>query len=151
MEKARSRHFSFRYLARICGFGSSGFLKMVMEGQRNLSPSSINKLTKALKLNEKEAVYFETLTFFNQSDAKKDKELYLERLSHLKASMKGKEKFALFDEAPSFSFSISKKNVEEIKAKIKNFREEIVSLVNQENGNNSDAYQLNVLLLPATP
>lgn len=124
-----------------------------MEGQRNLSPSSINKLTKALKLNQKEAAYFETLTFFNQSDAKKDRELYLERLSHLKASMKsmkGKEKLALFDEAPSFTISIPQKTVEEIKTKIQNFRQELVNLVNQEKNDDSEAYQLNVLLFPVT-
>lgn len=87
-QKTKYTRFSFRFLARISGFNSPGFLKMVMDGQRNLSPESINKLVKGLKLNKKEGVYFEALVFFNQAQTPKDKDLYFERLSQFKPSIK---------------------------------------------------------------
>lgn len=93
-EKETNHHFSFRYFARISGFTSPGFLKMVMDGERNLSPASINKLSKGVKLNPKEAAYFEALVLFTQSDNPKDRGLYFERLSSLKphAKIQGIEK-----------------------------------------------------------
>lgn len=87
-EKGKNRHFSFRYFARIAGFTSPGFLKMVMDGQRNLSPASINKLSKGVKLNPKESAFFEALVLFTQSDNPKDRDLYFERLSSLKPHAK---------------------------------------------------------------
>lgn len=83
-EKSRTRHFSFRYFARIAGFSSPGFLKMVMTGERNLTPTSINQCARALKLPKKEAAYFEALVLFNQARTDQERDLYFERLSSLK-------------------------------------------------------------------
>ncbi len=93
-EKAKNRHFSFRFFARVAGFSSSGFLKMVMEGERNLTPTSINQCAKALKLAKKEAAYFEALVLFNQASSDRERDLYFERLSALrpKIQLKGLEK-----------------------------------------------------------
>jgi len=86
--KKRDSRYSFRFFSRLAGFSSSGFLKMVMDGQRNLSPASINKLSQALKLNQKESSYFEALVLFNQAESRKDKDLYFERLASLKPPIK---------------------------------------------------------------
>lgn len=93
-EKERNRHFSFRYFARIAGFSSPGFLKMVMDGQRNLTPESINQFCKAFKLNKKESAYFEALVLFNQAHSDRERDLYFERLTALKppSGLKGLEK-----------------------------------------------------------
>lgn len=87
-EKKQRRHFSFRYFARIAGLSSSGYLKMVMDGQRNLSPTSINQFTRALKLSKHEAAFFEALVLFNQAKTDQERDLYFERLVSLKQPVK---------------------------------------------------------------
>ncbi len=87
-EKAKKRHFSHRYFARIAGLSSSGYLKMVMDGNRNLSPTSIAQFARALKLSKREAGYFEALVLFNQAKSDPERELYFERLSALKPAVK---------------------------------------------------------------
>lgn len=82
-EKKTKKFFSFRYFARITGFGSSGYLKMVMDGDRNLSPNTISLVSKAFKLPKKEAAYFESLVLYNQAKSDQERDLYLERLAAL--------------------------------------------------------------------
>jgi len=65
--KSQNPKFSFRFFSRIAGFQSPSFLKHVMEGERNLSPESIEKFVKALKLNKEEGDFFKNLVHFNQS------------------------------------------------------------------------------------
>lgn len=88
LQKQQNPHFSFRFFARLAGLASSGYLKMVMEGERNLSPAFIGKFSKALKLNKKEATYFEALVLFNQATSDAERDLYFERLSALKPKSK---------------------------------------------------------------
>jgi len=98
--KSKGRQFSFRYFAKMAGLSSSGYLKMVMDGERNLSANSINQFAKALKLSAKEADYFETLVLLNQSKAETERDFYLTRLSALKpvATLTGiaKDQFEYF-------------------------------------------------------
>lgn len=82
--KQTTRYFSFRYFARVAGFSSPSYLKMVIDGARNLTPTSIQQVAKAFKLAKRETAYFEALVLFNQARDDKEKELYLERLSALK-------------------------------------------------------------------
>jgi uncharacterized protein (TIGR02147 family) len=85
-EKSLKKYFSFRYFARITGFGSSGYLKMVMDGQRNISPSSIGLFSKAFRHGKKQAAYFEALVLCNQAKTDQARDLYMERLSNLQPS-----------------------------------------------------------------
>lgn len=69
--KARKRHdkkFSFRFFARRAGLSSSNFLKLVMDGKRNLGATTIDKFTKALKLEPDEATFFADLVAFDQAE-----------------------------------------------------------------------------------
>ena len=93
-EKGKNRHFSFRFFARVAGLSSPGFLKMVMDGERNLTPESVNQFTQALKFSKKEAAYFEALVFFNQAKLDRERDLYFERLQALRppVQLKGLEK-----------------------------------------------------------
>jgi uncharacterized protein (TIGR02147 family) len=93
-EKAKNRHFSHRYFARVAGFSSPSYLKMVMDGKRNLTPSSIHQFSKAFKMGHREAGYFEALVLFNQAKSEKEQELYFERLTALRptTALKGLEK-----------------------------------------------------------
>jgi uncharacterized protein (TIGR02147 family) len=78
--KARSSVVSFRFLSRQAGFQSPNFLKLVMEGQRNLSSDSIDRVLKILKLKKIESEYFRNLVGLNQATASSEREAFAERL-----------------------------------------------------------------------
>src|SRR6185295_13705882 len=63
-----SEKLSFRHFARLAGFNSPSFLKMVIEGSRNLSHESIRKIAEALRLNKEETQYFTNLVLLNQAE-----------------------------------------------------------------------------------
>lgn len=98
--KENNSRFSFRLFARLAGLSSPGYLKMVMDGERNLSPTSINQFAKGLKLGKKEAMYFEALVLFKQAKSEAERDMYLERLSALKPQPKlmgiSKDQFEYF-------------------------------------------------------
>ena len=73
-KKSTTRAFSYRYFSRKAGFGSPVFLKLVIEGQRNLSRASIEKFCSALLLTKKEAMYFKNLVLFEQSKTADEKQ-----------------------------------------------------------------------------
>ena len=79
--KASLPHYSFRYLARKAGFTSSNFIKLVMDGQRNLGPQAIEKVAKALKLSAEGAVFFETLVQLNQAPTVAERNRAFERVA----------------------------------------------------------------------
>ncbi len=73
--------YSFRFLARRAGFTSSNFIKLVMDGQRNLGPQAIEKVAKALKLDEEAAQFFETLVQLNQAPTVAERNRAFERVA----------------------------------------------------------------------
>lgn len=79
-EKSKDRPFSYRQFSKKCGFSSPNFIKLVIEGQRNLSSKSVEKLIVALELNELESSYFRTLVDHNQASKPKLKKILYERL-----------------------------------------------------------------------
>lgn len=74
-KEKKGSSFSFRSFARDAGLSSPNFLKLVMEGKRNLGLKGIVQFAKALRLNKQETTYFENLVHFNQasSDAERNK------------------------------------------------------------------------------
>jgi uncharacterized protein (TIGR02147 family) len=79
-KKQRHAFYSFRLFSEKAGFKSPNFLKLVIEGARNLSKDSVFKFCKGLGFNRKEADYFENLVFFNQSKSLEEKNSYLANL-----------------------------------------------------------------------
>lgn len=65
--KETTEYFSFRYFSRKAGFRSPNYLKLVIEGQRNISPDSIDRFAGAFKMNKGEAHFFGKLVGFNQA------------------------------------------------------------------------------------
>lgn len=65
--KAAKSHFSFRYFSKAAGFRSPNFLKLVIDGKRNLTGDSVERFAKALKLNKREAEFFRNLVALNQA------------------------------------------------------------------------------------
>jgi uncharacterized protein (TIGR02147 family) len=78
--KETKPHFSYRYFSQKAGFRSPNFLKLVIEGKRNLSPESIEKFSNALKLAKKEAEFFRVLVHLNQARTVGEKKIYAEQL-----------------------------------------------------------------------
>jgi uncharacterized protein (TIGR02147 family) len=82
--KAGKEHlsqFSYRYLARMAGFSSPNFFKLVMDGDRNLSNESIDKFAKALKLDEEEKRFFGDLVAFDQAEVAAERNEAFERVA----------------------------------------------------------------------
>jgi uncharacterized protein (TIGR02147 family) len=73
-QKKKSRNFSYRYFCGKAGIKSPSFLKHVIDGKRNLTRTVIEKFRHALKLTEKESVYFRNLVLFNQAKTSSEKQ-----------------------------------------------------------------------------
>jgi uncharacterized protein (TIGR02147 family) len=86
--KQQNKRLSTRAFARMAGISSPSFFKMVIEGARNLTPNSIAKFAKALKLDARQTAYFEALVLFNQADSEKERDTYFQRLSQLRPKVK---------------------------------------------------------------
>lgn len=71
--KSKKTSFSYRYFSQRAGFSSPNFLKLVIEGQRNLSSDSIDRFAQALKLSRLETEFFNYLVHFNQASNEKEK------------------------------------------------------------------------------
>lgn len=83
--KENLRGFSFRRFGQMAGLDSPNYLKMVMDGDRNLGDSTIPKFAKALKLNKQESTYFAALVPFTQTtDATAKQEAYQRMLKILR-------------------------------------------------------------------
>ncbi len=82
-EKARRKNFTLRRFAQRAGLASHMHLRLVMEGERNLSHKTIAKFSKGLGLKKREAAFFEALVYFNQATTSDAKLEYYERLRRL--------------------------------------------------------------------
>lgn len=65
--KARGRGFSFRAFSRMAGLRSPNYLKLVIDGERNLSEAMAPRFAAALGLRDDAARYFVDLVSFNQA------------------------------------------------------------------------------------
>lgn len=79
-QKSANPDFSLRFFAKQAKFPSHGLLNYLMEGKRNLSKKTLDKLATALRLNKDQAQYFENLVFFNQARGIDEKSFYYEKL-----------------------------------------------------------------------
>lgn len=66
-EKRTNPAFSFRYFSLKAGYRSPNFLKLVMDGKRNLTAEGIATFCKTLRLSASEANFFSKLVHFNQA------------------------------------------------------------------------------------
>lgn len=87
--KAKSKYFSYRYLAQKTGLKSVGFFTWILQGKRNLSPRLVLKFAEAFKLNKQETAYFELLVSYNQAKSHEEKKHYFDRIAaHKRPSAK---------------------------------------------------------------
>ncbi|MEM7678765.1 MAG: TIGR02147 family protein, partial [Myxococcota bacterium] len=71
--KATQPNFSYRYFSKTAGFSSPNFLKLVAEGQRNLSERSITKFARGLGLQTHEQELFGDLVRLDQARSDREK------------------------------------------------------------------------------
>ena len=86
--KHKDDFFSYRYFSGKAGFASPNFLKLVIEGQRNHTNTSIAKVAKGFGLKKEERRFFEDLVFMNQAKGHEEKTYYLKRMMSIKGYLK---------------------------------------------------------------
>ena len=79
--KRTQRSFSFRSFSKLAGLRSPNFLKLVIEGERNLGADSVPRFCVALALEAPEAEFFADLVAFNQATSLAEKNRAFERIS----------------------------------------------------------------------
>lgn len=89
MMKSETTFFSYRYFAQKAGINSSGFLKLVIEGQRNLTDLTAEKFIHAIKLWGIEGDYFRSLVRYNQCRSNEEKMIYYKLLENYRAQTTG--------------------------------------------------------------
>ncbi len=89
-KKETTPSFSYRFFSRLAGFSSPNFLKLVMEGQRNLTNTSIASVAKGFKFKKPERDFFENMVFMNQAAAHSERDHYYRKM--LAAKTHGKLK-----------------------------------------------------------
>jgi uncharacterized protein (TIGR02147 family) len=80
-QKTVNKAFSYQYFANKAGFKSKSFIKLVIDGKKNLTSDSIQKLNNVLKLKEKAFSYFCDLVAFNQTRSIQQRNFYFEKLT----------------------------------------------------------------------
>jgi uncharacterized protein (TIGR02147 family) len=86
--KKRNPNFSYQLFSEKAGIKSKGFLHNVIQGSRNLSKANVFGIIQSMKLNKKEASYFENLVAFNCADSLNERNIYYERLSQIRSCEK---------------------------------------------------------------
>jgi uncharacterized protein (TIGR02147 family) len=79
-QKNSKKYFSYRYFSKKAGINASAFLYYVIEGKRNLTKNSIDKISGAIGLSRDQGEYFENLVFFNQAKTIAEKTMYYSRI-----------------------------------------------------------------------
>jgi uncharacterized protein (TIGR02147 family) len=73
-------------MAERLGFTSPNFLKLVIDGERNLGKESLEKIAQGMELNKLEAEYFSYLVFFGQAKDTIGKNYYYGLLASLRSN-----------------------------------------------------------------
>lgn len=84
--KKKNKNFSYRYYSSKAGFASPNFIKLVIEGDRNLTNGSVAKVSKGFGLKKREREFFEYLVFMNQAQNHEDKDYYYQKMMAMKGT-----------------------------------------------------------------
>lgn len=82
-KKNSRRGYSYRQFSQQAGFTSPNYLKLVIDGQRNLSPQSVEQFIDALNLSAPMAAYFRCLVSLNQAEDDEEKTELFQKLMRL--------------------------------------------------------------------
>jgi len=73
--------FSFRLFSKLAGLRSPNFLKLVIDGERNLGADSVGRFAQALGLDGADSEFFADLVAFGQAQTVADKNRAFERIA----------------------------------------------------------------------
>lgn len=79
--QGKSSGLSYRGFARAAKLGAPNYLKLVIDGKRNLSPEMAERFAAACRLNEEATAYFKLLVAFDQAESDDDRNALHERLA----------------------------------------------------------------------
>ncbi|MFH1357018.1 MAG: TIGR02147 family protein [bacterium] len=82
--------FSHRYFSRLAGFKAPNFIYLVIQGKRNLTDESIQKIANVMNLNNRPLEYFRALVHFNQAKTEADRLSCFEALKEFKEYIKAR-------------------------------------------------------------
>ncbi len=91
VRKASQKGYSYRAFSKAAGFSSPNFLKLVIDGTRNIGPEAVEKFIVALGFKAKVADYFRTLVKLNQAKDDAEKEGYFYQLRKLMPSARRRQ------------------------------------------------------------
>lgn len=83
-QKKANTAYTYEKFSQKAQVRSPNFLKLVIDGKKNLTPKTLLQFANALKLDEIERNYFEALVFENQAESLLEKRYYGKRLKSLK-------------------------------------------------------------------
>jgi len=76
----KARGYSYRAFAKAAGLGAPNYLRLVIDGKRNLSPTMAARFASACELGPEATDYFETLVAFNQAQSQQERVAQHEKL-----------------------------------------------------------------------
>lgn len=81
LNKTKIDGYSFAVFSLRAGIKSPNYLKLVMDGKRNLTPENTLAFARGLGFNETETIYWENLVSYCQAKTATQRQFYLMRLS----------------------------------------------------------------------
>ena len=81
-KKATQPKYSYAVFSMRAGIKSPNYLKLVMEGVRNLTNDNVLRFAKALNLTDQETVFWENLVAFTQAKSLEQRQHYFIKLTH---------------------------------------------------------------------
>ena len=84
------RPYNYAIFSAAADIKSPNYLKMIIEGKRNLSDDMISKFSKACGMNKAESDEFSLLVLFNQAEEPADRNMALKQLSEFRLEQKVK-------------------------------------------------------------
>lgn len=76
--------FSYRFFARKANLGSPSYLRMIIDGERNISSFTATKFSQVMGLTQDERIFFQFLVLYTHSKTKEEKNYNKETLDYLK-------------------------------------------------------------------
>lgn len=83
-KKSQNSKFSYRMFSRMAGFSSPSFIKLLIDGERNLSSKGVQRLAGGLKMDKTASQYFENLVQFQQAKQDEKKQTHFNRMAYFK-------------------------------------------------------------------
>jgi len=99
------RPYSYAIFSAAADIKSPNYLKMIIEGKRNLSPDMVGKFAKACALNKAQSDELKLLVLFNQAEDPADRNYALKQLSEYRVEQKlklGQLDRKVFEKVPNW-------------------------------------------------